>query len=327
MKSLINIGFLIGFVLAFTACGEEENHLFDDKNAYFAFTNTRESVLEDESQALMVPVHLARTQYAGKVSFSIDVEGFDNPAIEGVDYQLVNESNELSYTDGLTQHIMIQPIDNEEKDGARKFRINLESNGSTFNIGMTGGAGSTIEVTIGDNDVTLDDLPGVFFLYEETLEPASYTYEVKILPHEDENTLILNNLWALEKDLILKFDPEIEEVRIPAGQTWSSVDIGIGEIVDVQIVYVNIGEQRLDTNEDIVGEYSLGEGLITFPMGYALLVVSPGSEFYGLAFYSTIQTYCSMTRTGDLPNETNALKKSSTSFERPMSSLSYFTVN
>lgn len=309
MKQLYKVfALLILTSIGLSACEEDANLLFDDENAFFAFNNEKANLVEGAEQTLDIEVYLARTEPTGQVSYAIDVEGLEFPAVEGLDFEIVSESKQLNFAESLSEFISIKALDNDEKDGVRQFRIKLLNEGASFNVGMSDNVGTSFLVSLNDDDITINDLPGMFTLYETTLEPKAYDYEVSVHPNDDENALTLRNLWLLEQDLTIRFDPEGDEVIIPQGQIFTDVNVnihqGVTGLVDVQVMRLGMvdGSYAYFPDDDIRGNYSLAEGRIVFPEGYLLMVVAPADHpYYGLGLTHLAQTYMEMNRTGDLP--------------------------
>ncbi|WP_430817244.1 hypothetical protein [Carboxylicivirga sp. RSCT41] len=299
MKQIIynSIAFIL-LVLA-GACTDQEDHLFNDKDAFFAFSTNKDRILESEVEPLLVPVYIASSMPGGQVSFEVDIEGIENAAIEGVDFEIVNSSRNLIYAESLTEYISILPIDNDEMDGSKTFRLKLISSETGHKVGMTDGVGTIAEITIGDDEHPLIDFFGTFDLYETTIEEGhpSYEYEVTISGHEDADKAVLTGLWAENQDLVLQFDYDNGTVKIMRDQQLFGVNYA-GLSLNLAVLGWDWADQSaglVNLYPETYGTFNTETGIIEFPKGYLLQIKAP-AEYAGALFAAGIQDYCIMTK-------------------------------
>ncbi|TRX63323.1 hypothetical protein [Carboxylicivirga sp. M1479] len=297
MKQIIYSSIAFMLLLMAGACSEEESHLFDDKDTFFAFNIDKDKILESETEPLMVPVYVASSSPSGQVNFVVDIEGINNPAIEGVDFEIVNTTQSLNFTDELTEYISILPLDNDVMDGSKTFRLKLISEGASYNVGMTDGAGTVAEITIGDDEHPLIDFFGTFDLYETTIEPLVYEYTVELSGHEDADKAVLTGLWADGQDLVLQFNYDEGTVKIMRDQQLFNVYIGASPY-NLAVLGWEWADQSagiVNLYPEVFGTFDLETGVIEFPNGYALQVTAP-AESAGALWAGGLQDYCKMTK-------------------------------
>ncbi len=137
---------LVAGTMLLASCADNEHPVFNDADAFAAFTSTSFTVNENvEGGELQIPVLF--TSLAG-LQKSVDFEIVDGTAALGVDFELVNPSNTLNFTkDAPTQYITLKIIDNDTFGGDISFTINLKET-----EGMNLGDSKSCSVKISDNE-------------------------------------------------------------------------------------------------------------------------------------------------------------------------------
>jgi hypothetical protein len=167
MKKIINRITLVLAAVALLVSCEADYIMFDSSKNFVAFPNDATTVLEPGGvYAIPVYVVALKGSPAITVDFDFDVTDLSNPAIEGVDYTLVNDSKTLSFTEGWGfDTIWIQPIDNAVFEGNKSFNVVLQSNSQSYQFGAI----SANMVTIVDDEHPLKDWIGSY-----TVDAQSY---------------------------------------------------------------------------------------------------------------------------------------------------------
>lgn len=167
MKKIINrITFVLAAVTLLISC-EADYIMFDSSKNFVAFPATSTAALEQGGQ-VPIPVYVVAENGspAVEVSFDFNVEGVSSPAVEGVDFTLVNSSKTLSFPDGAGYDtIWIQPIDNDEFTGNKMVYVDLQSNTASYQFG----ANSSNVLTIIDDEHPLKNWIGTY-----SVEALSY---------------------------------------------------------------------------------------------------------------------------------------------------------
>ncbi len=216
--------------LGFGACtAEVDEILFQDKNACISFIEEEFEIDEDVEldQTFEVIYHTASPK-AVTVDFDFVSDGLANPAIEGVDFELLNSSKTLTF--GSTSYknaIRIKVIGNDTVDANRQIKIKLKSSSLDLPLGLADGLKSEILITILNNDIEVDDshpLAQLFGFYTEDdydmtaegnpLDPNSGN-SVTILPDpEDETQVLIMNLWGIGEDVAMTASVDLDEMTL-----------------------------------------------------------------------------------------------------------------
>ncbi len=299
---------LMLFVLALSiySCGEADEELFDDNNAFFSFETTETSVVENDIRPVKIPVSLARSIAMGDVSFSVDTEGLEYPAIEGVDFIIKTSNNTLEFNGDLIENIEIKLIDNDVRDGDKMFKIVLTDNNIKADIGLANGVRSEHLVTISDDEHPLAKLIGYDFgVYEQSIAEDEdgnkidpYEYDVELSPVSGkENQLYVKGMMGIDQQVILEFDVETGIVEILPDQTFTDV-YAYSYYSDLTFFgwewYVkDDGTDGVRRFPSVYGVFDLEKQEIVFPDGYLLQITAPDTHPYvGYAYNIFIIEHC-----------------------------------
>ncbi|MFZ5938940.1 MAG: Calx-beta domain-containing protein [Bacteroidota bacterium] len=137
MKKISNkILTLLAVMMLVTAC-DWEPIKFDSSKSFVAFTAAKTNMAEmSVVSAIVVKVSALPGSPALTVNFDFDTTGLSNPAVEGVDYTLLNDSKTLSFPNGWGfDTIWIESIDNDLFTGDKSFTVTLTSNTADYQFG------------------------------------------------------------------------------------------------------------------------------------------------------------------------------------------------
>ena len=289
---------MLTLMMFFIGCGEAEKDFFDDKDAFFAFETSAGAIDEHSSEPLSIPIYLSKTEAAGVVAYEIDIEGIENPAVEGVDYRIETNSYTVDFNGEWIENIDIIPIDNDVRDGLKQFRINLIEKGSSEAIGMANNANTVFLVSINDNEHPMASMFGTLNVNETTIVPEEFNYQVTLSGHADPDKAILTGLWDVPQPLVLQFNYETNEVIIMPDQEMYAVNVGIPlDFIIKGWQWAPDGSGKLQLFPEAVGTFSLEAGEIEFPNGYLLQCSGPeGSQYIGGIWAWSVQDYSKMTK-------------------------------
>jgi len=257
---------LVLLTLGFGACtAEVDEILFQDKNASISFAEEAYEIDEDVDVYQNFEVNYSTTSsQAVTVDFDFVSEGFENPAVEGVDFELLNPTKTLTFGEGSYKNaIRIKVIGNDTVDANRQIKIKLKSSSANISLGFANGLKSEILITILNNDIEVDEshpLAELFGFYTEeeylfedgSLDPASGN-SLTILPDpEDDTQVLIMNLWGIGEDVAMKASVDLEtmSMSILAGQVMF-VDPQHGAAKAVR-VFVADNQLQADFAGDIV---------------------------------------------------------------------------
>lgn len=161
MKNSIKyiILFAVG-LLGFTACDMNDPIVFTQQDAFVGFT-AKSIAIEETDNVLEIPVMVVAVEGspAITVEFDFTVEGLDNPAIEGVDFELLNESKMLSYPNGWGYDtIRVRTIDNSEFTGTKQVNVIMYGNSQEY----VSGANDVLTINVKDDDHPLGWMLGSY---------------------------------------------------------------------------------------------------------------------------------------------------------------------
>jgi hypothetical protein len=140
------VGVLLGLSM-FTSCEDlNEPIILNNADKFIAFEKTTSSINEDASEKVGILVYVASAgETGGSVTFDFDTSGIENPAIEGQDFTVLNETKTLSFSKGYGYDtIMINAIDNDSVDLTKYVNIILSSPSSDFDLGANYICGFTV---------------------------------------------------------------------------------------------------------------------------------------------------------------------------------------
>jgi len=223
-KVLIYFASLLIGLSMFTSCEDtNEPILLQDGDKFIAFERTTASAAE-EGNAVGVLVYIAGVSgNGGSVNFAFDTEGIANPAVEGVDFTVLNTDQTLNFaTTYGYDTIWIQPIDNLEYDKDKKVNIVLSNPTNEFNLG----ANTTLTFTVVDNEHPLSLVIGSYSATATSYFNGGEAWNLSTYPDtEDETVLWFINLvnQGTNQDVFGVVDLDAMTIEFPVGQ-----DIWIG---------------------------------------------------------------------------------------------------
>jgi hypothetical protein len=210
------------------SCEINDPILIPDDIGYVAFSDTEQSVRENKGN-LDITVYLATlATNPAEFTFSASTEGIDNPAIEGVDYN-IPAGGKVSFAEGMGyQTISIGIIDNAEKDGMKQFWLILESGTEGYDIGIDGK--EKVLITIQDDEHPLKLLLGTYRIEAVSFYGSVWDIRherLRIEPDADTSKIQIYNVIegitpVLSRPLIGTVDRINKTITIKGGQQWSN---------------------------------------------------------------------------------------------------------
>ncbi len=196
MKKIINrITFVLAAVALLVSC-EADYIMFDSSKNFVAFPSEATSISEPGGM-VGIPIYVVALEGAPAITvdFDFDITDISNPAVEGTDYTLVNDSKTLSVSEGWGYDtIWIQPIDNDAFGGTKNFNIVLTSNSQNYEFGAI----STNAVEIIDDEHPLQKWIGTYSAVTTTIYYDNFggeTWTVTTAPDPDDvNNLIVTGI-------------------------------------------------------------------------------------------------------------------------------------
>lgn len=256
MKSSIFKSISVAIFLAFGILSCEEVDLtFDQGNAFIAFKDAAGSIAENSTESLSFEVYYASTSTGNiSVSLEFDATGIDNPAVEGVDFN-VKSSKTISFESNLLQVVEIEAIDNDVRDQDKSINIKL-TGGDGTTLGMSGGENATYLLTIIDNEHPLANWIGTYTVaadsYGDVLNGEAdgawdEEWEVTTSPVEgDESKLDVVGIAFGDLPITVTVSLEDMTITFPAG-----VDVGNGYGYGPTVIWKGNYETVEET--DVVG--------------------------------------------------------------------------
>lgn len=270
MKNLKNILIMVLSLLLFS-CEETTMPLFDAQYSFVSITDGSYSISKSSTKILEIPVVIAGIEGTDiSVSFTVEETG-DNPAKEGVDYEVVNIDKKVVIGGGAgTGFVQIRPLDSKDAVGDKTFKVKLVSNSANLYIAVDA---DSVIAKITDSNNPLAFLVGSYeqtdyLLGEETTEgPWNVTIEID---SGSDNMITITNFWDGGEVMKAKFDAATNTIQILAGQTvYVSTDYG-----NVKAVAINLDSQEYDETATINGIWK-EDGTIT--LGAWAALVTEGS--------------------------------------------------
>jgi hypothetical protein len=262
-KRIRNIIYMLAAVLLAASC-EWDPIMFDESKSHVAFTDYTTSIPEEgNAMGIVVKVSALSDSPSLTVEYEFDTVGIDpeKAAFEGAQFNLLNESKTLTFTEGWGYDtIFIEPIDNEIFTGNKIFNISLTGNSADYPFGEA----SVHAVTLADNEHPLGKWIGTYAVEALSYgDPGAWdeAWVVTTTPIEGEidKLSILGIGSAGTTAIIATVDKENMTITIKPGQDADAyADLGYTE----GYVYYGTPELSLDINRPLEGTIS-EDGTIT----------------------------------------------------------------
>lgn len=237
-KVLIYFASLLIGLSMFTSCDDtNEPILLQDGDKFIAFERTTAEVKENGDKVGIL-VYIAGVSGTGAtVNFDFDIEGIDNPAVEGVDYTLLNAEKTLTFNNYFGYDtIWIEPIDNAEYDKNKSVNIVLSSPTNNYNLG----ANYIASVQVTDNEHPLSLVIGSYTIdYVSGYSSGgtgSMQVETKPNPEDETQIYFLLDTWIAHAGyggtytdtdwVICNIDLTAMTIKIASGQAYPDGDYG-----------------------------------------------------------------------------------------------------
>lgn len=272
MKKIKYLGFIWGLLFILTACESNEPQKFLAKDTFVAFEKNMAVMDENDTNPTEIPLVLAGVPggVVVNVKVSVSTEGITNPAIEGVDFEIVN--NSFTFNEGFgTQNVQIKPIDNDEFTGNKFFYLIIES----VSPELMESVQNKVRVTINDDEHPLSDMFGTYLLVgTEAYETAPYA--VKIAAHSSGSTNELAIDFGYE-------NPVIASVSEIEGETvvtfYKDQNVGVTQGYETHFVYtlINGGKIYFSTSDNVIATYDGKNIIFDADNGFGFLAYKGGS--------------------------------------------------
>lgn len=292
MKNIKYILAVIMGVLLFTSC-EEEQILFDKSMSAVGFYGSTANVKEyDETMSggNSVVVRFLVTTVASSpacdITFEVDNSDIANPAVEGVDFEVISEKTVTVGAGGGYYDLTISSIDNDSFDpnGDKAFKLKVVSNSLDYNLSSE----SEITITIVDDDHPLGWLFGDYAVAttETANGSASHSGSISSVEGETSKVKIYGMAGAaygpglVDPYYILgTVSDDYKTVTIAAGQAWESWGYGS---VELQVWEDDNGEgEETDTLIGTITQTG-DEVTVTFNQQFTFYITDGGNEGLGL---------------------------------------------
>lgn len=272
---------IIGFS-AITSCEDtNEDIIFGNSDKFIAFENASVDVKEEGSM-IGIPVYIAGNQSGdgATVNFAFDTTGIENPAIEGVDFTLINDNLSLSWDNYYGYDtIFVEPIDNDVYDKDKFVNIILSNPSNNYNLGAL----SSVSLKIADNEHPLALVIGDYRIdYVSGFTGGGVgSVNISTFPNPDDETQIYWTIPAMfpgwgftEEDVIYaNIDLDAMTISIAAGQDAPSYGYGPSKFTG----FDGVTDEQFEDGEYIEGTIDV-DGNITIPHYTGMQITSGGNE-------------------------------------------------
>lgn len=270
-KIVIYFASLIVGLSLFISCEDlNEPVILKDSDKFVAFNTSAVSVKENNGEKIGILVYIASTGGTGcSVDFYFDTQGIALPAVEGVNFNVLNDTRTLTFTNSYGfDTIWIEPIDNDTYDKNKSIYITL----SWPNNGYSLGRESSALLTVVDNEHPLSLVIGDYTItYKSGFTSdfgTEYTEVVTTYPNPEDETQVYFTIpdmfpgWSfLESEIILaNVDLVAGTFKIAAGQAAPTHGYGPSKFTG----YDGVTEVQFEDGEYISGTID-ASGNITIP--------------------------------------------------------------
>jgi hypothetical protein len=255
----------------FTSCDDtNEPILLKDSDKFIAFEKTTGEVKENGDKVGIL-VYIAGVSGTGAtVNFDFDIEGIGNPAVEGVDFTLLNTTKTLTFDTYFGYDtIWIDPIDNEEYDKDKRLNIILSNPTNDFKLG----ANYIANVVISDNEHPLSLVIGNYTInYVSGYDGSAGSMDIETKPNPDDETQIyfLLDTWIAHAGyggtytdddwVVCNIDLGAGTIKISSGQAYPDGTYG-------PIAIKGYDENGVFEDGELIEGTIDADGTITIPDG------------------------------------------------------------
>ncbi|MDX9695023.1 MAG: hypothetical protein RBT49_04460 [Bacteroidales bacterium] len=282
-KIVIYFASLIVGLSLFISCEDlNEPVILKDSDKFVAFNTSAVSVKENNGEKIGILVYIASTGGAGcSVDFYFDTQGIALPAVEGVNFNVLNDTRTLTFTDSYGfDTIWIEPIDNLTYDKNKSIYITL----SWPNNGYSLGRESSALLTVVDNEHPLSLVIGDYtidYLTGYSSGGSDGSVSITTYPNPEDETqvyFLVGDMFPgysfIDTEIILaNVDLVAGTFKIAAGQAAPTHGYGPSKFTGYDAV-------TLEQFED--GEYITGtidaSGNITMPHYTGMQITSGSNE-------------------------------------------------
>lgn len=287
-RKYINILLAVFLLFAFASCEDiNEPITFSQEDAFVAFPSSSKTIQEGSSpQTYAIPVMVSAVE--GSPAVTVDFEFTPNtdaqPAEQGVDYELINESSSLNFEKGWGYDtIFVRTIPNGEFTGDMSFFVSITGNSQGY---QDNGLETTLQVTLQDNEHPLNLVLGDYQITGTSDFNGDFTQQISIEPHPENYTQVALKVmelipgWGFTEEDIFYADVDLEEMtfKIQAGQSFPSRGYGPSIITGF---YGSAGDTQIENGEYITGDIA-EDGTITMRDWIGFQITSGSNE--GLFF-------------------------------------------
>jgi hypothetical protein len=282
---------MIGVTL-FTSC-EQEQLLFEESMSAVGFYGSTASVSEynattDSGGEVVIQfmVTTVSSSPACDITFEVNTTDISNPAVEGVDFEVISDKTASIGAGGGTYDLKITAINNDDFDsnGDKSFKLKVVSNSLDYNLSSE----SEMTITIVDDDHPLGWMVGSYAVATTETANGSSSHSGSITTVEGEiNKIQIYGMAgaAYGPGLIDPYyilgtvSDDFQTVTIAAGQAWESWGYGSTEL---QVWEDDNGEgEETDT---LTGTITQTDGgvVITFSQQFTFYITDGGNAGLGL---------------------------------------------
>lgn len=231
-KILIYFASLIIGLSTFISCEDlNEPIVLNDSDKFVAFNSATTLIQEESTQKIGILVYIASVSGSGcTVNFDFDTTGIEVPALEDIDFTLLNDSKTLTFNNYYGYDtIWIETIDNLDYTTNKSIKIVLLS--ATNNVNL--GAMSTNTLTLIDNEHPLGKLIGSYTVSgtdEYWGDPYSETVTVSAIS-ETELEMNIWNGFGVPNKIFATVDIATSTITFPSYQNfgnWNYGDVHFG---------------------------------------------------------------------------------------------------
>jgi hypothetical protein len=270
---------------------EEVDLKFDQKDVFVAFRDPSGGFSEDSQGIIEIELYYASVTPAPVyVTVGFDATGIENPAVEGVHFNMVS-SKTIRFDTQIVQAVEIEIIDNALKDKDKSVLLTLTGDGGTP-IGMGGGTNGSYLLTIRDDEHPLSRWVGTYSVFADSYGDVindqpdgawDEQWEVTTtLVEGDETRLDVVGLADGDLPVRVSLDVQTMTITIPGGSDTGNglSDEGYDQALIWKGDYENVEE------EDVVGRV-YPDGTIRVDLLTIVLVDAEGGLWLWDSFNTT----------------------------------------
>jgi hypothetical protein len=250
-------------LFALMAACENDPVLIPEDVNYVAFSKGSLTLPEDGGSFQIELYYVTFSSQSAVVAIEASTQGLASPAVEGVDFNLIDNSASFLQGHGFA-HVTLEILDNEVFEGSKQFFLVISSAPAGARIGIDGR--EKILITIADDEHPLSKFKGNYTHEHINYYGSDWNYTsvstININP-ENVNQILISNICSTSlpevNPIVATIDEENQEIIIESKQIFSEPN-GNGYTFAFNAGIPGVSPDNPEpVDERVIGTYTINE--------------------------------------------------------------------